>query len=100
MKTSCISTPPLTRPGWCACSWPVNRSSIWIRAAGAPSPGLATRVQPLVRELRRRQATFSRVILGWSGEELQLLQATAFPGVHHYRHLENDVHRALLEYLT
>ena len=70
------------------------------KGSGRPEPGLAERVQPLVRELRRRQATFSRVVLGWSGEELHLLQATAFPGVHHYRHLENDVHRALLEYLT
>lgn len=67
---------------------------------GDLDPGMAKRLGPLLQELRRRQATFSRVVLGWSGDELHLLQATAFPGVHQYRRLENEVHRALLEYLT
>ena len=101
MKTSCISTPPLTRPGWCACSWPESSVFDLDQGSGRLEPGLAARVQPLVTRTAATAGHLQpRVVLGWSGEELQLLQATAFPGVHHYRHLENDVHRALLEYLT
>jgi hypothetical protein len=70
------------------------------QTSGRLDPGLAAHVQPLAAELRRRQATFSRVVLGWRGDDLHLLQASALPGAHHYRGLENQVHRALLEYLT
>jgi hypothetical protein len=70
--------------------------------SGTVAPGLAGRVQPLVRELLRREALFCSLVVEEAPEEdaLYLLQTSALPSVHQYRHIAAEVHRALLDYLS
>jgi hypothetical protein len=77
-----------------------NRIFNLTNYSGQVEPRFVQRLQPLVSELRHRHATFSLVVLEQTMTELRMLHANAFPGVHHYRHIEPDVHQALVDYLV
>jgi hypothetical protein len=61
---------------------------------------LGERLQPLVCELRRQEATFSLAFVEVTRDHLYLLNATTYPPVHQYQHIEDAVHHALLEVLA
>jgi hypothetical protein len=61
---------------------------------------LAQRLGPLVRELRRQEATFSLALVELTDDRLYLLHATTYPPAHQYQHIEAAVHQALLEVLA
>jgi hypothetical protein len=68
--------------------------------AGRVAPPLRARLEPLLAELRRREATFCRIVVEESDTGLNLLHASPFPAVDQYRRLEEAVHRALREFLS
>lgn len=60
---------------------------------------LARPLDSLVEELKFQNATFSLIVLELDGIAIRILDATAFPQLHHYEHHEREVHKALHRYL-
>ena len=56
------------------------------------------KILPLVNELKKREATFSLLVIEQSVLECILIHVTAFPSVFQYGHIA-EVHHALIEYL-
>jgi hypothetical protein len=67
---------------------------------GQVAPTLEAQLLPILAQLQARNATFSFIVLQRDTMGVRLLHASPFPGVHHYRHIESQVHEGLLEYLT
>jgi len=71
-----------------------------MQPSGCIAAELLSRLEPLVDELHRRQATFSLMGIEVADDAIRLAYANAFPAYSHYQHLETAVHDALLAYLT
>ena len=67
--------------------------------SGTIKPELVMKILPLVNELKKREATFSLLVIEQSVLECILIHVTAFPSVFQYGHIKEEVHHALIEYL-